>query len=137
MTREEFWRQQLGPYTAATYANYLYPNNYKKDLKAIADFCRNNGIRLAFIIFPTHVELQRRILDFHLEEVNARFRQDLASMATTYDYDYVNEITLPKKNFRDPYHFTDEVRTIVIREIWGGANLQYARKWESGMGPAY
>ncbi len=123
MSREEFWQYSLGPLTAAYYSRYVYPQRYRGDLHAIAEFCRSHDIRLTFVIFPTHVELQSRIADFHLSEAAARFRADLASMAVTYDFDYPTEITLSKQNFRDPYHFTEPIGVRMIRQIWGHESL--------------
>jgi hypothetical protein len=120
MSREEFWRQQIGPLTSAYYTNFVYPVKYHKELERIAAYCRQNHVNLGFIIFPTHVELQARIRDFHLEHANAQFRDDLAALGPTYDFDYPNGLTELKDNFRDPYHYGPALADIIIGEVWQG-----------------
>ena len=126
MSREAFWQEQLGPLTAAYYTSYVYPNKYKRRLDEIGVYCKAHGIRLRFIIFPTHVELQNRVHDFHLERAAAQFRQDLAHMGQTFDFDYQNDITSKKENFSDPYHYTEPIVPVLVREVWLG-QPQYAR----------
>lgn len=128
MSREDFWLQQLGPVTASFYRNYVYPDRSRRDLQGIAEFCQSHDIRLTFIIFPTSVELQNRVHDFHLESANAQFRHDLALMATTYDFDYPNEVTEQKSNYLDPYHFNGEVAARLAQEIWGGGPMALGRR---------
>jgi hypothetical protein len=72
------------------------------------------------VIFPTHVELQNRVRDFHLEKENEKFKSDLAQMAVTFDFDYDNEVTKNKENFSDPYHFVEAIGDTLIKEIWSG-----------------
>lgn len=120
MTREEYWQNTLGPLTESFYGRYVRPARYRKDLAKISEYCRNNGIRLRFIVFPSHVELQARVRDFHLEDEYTKYKQDLASFAVTYDYDYMNAITTDRDNYRDPMHFVQRITSILIREIWAG-----------------
>jgi hypothetical protein len=82
------------------------------------------------VIFPTYVDVQHLINDYHLERESAMFRHDLASMATTYDYDYENEITTHKENYTDPNHTTGIVSNIIIREIWQGG-LRFGRRYSA------
>lgn len=123
MSREEFWQLQLGPGIEPFYSQYSYPDRYKNDLQTIAEFCRGHGIRLVFIIFPTHVDLQNRIQDFHLSAAATRLRDDLSSMADTYDFDFPSDLTRDKQNFMDPFHFNHEIGSRLISEIWGRAPL--------------
>jgi hypothetical protein len=127
MGREDFWRDQLDVLTARYYTSFVYPLKYRKELKRIATYCKQNHVNLNFIIFPTHVELQNRIHDFHLEDANAQFRSDLAAMAPTYDFDYPNDITRDKDNFSDPYHYRPPIADVLIAEVWQG-KLHYARR---------
>lgn len=127
MSREAFWRNTLDVLTARYYTNYVYPVKYRAELRRIAAYCKENHINMNFIIFPTHVDLQNRIRDFHLEPANEQFRSDLAAMAPTYDFDYVNDLTLQKDNFNDPYHYRPPIADIMIAEIWQG-QAGYSRR---------
>jgi len=124
--RETFWKSQLGPLTEAFYIRYVYPRKYYGELEKISLYSRQHGVDLSFIIFPTHVELQNRVRDFGLEQQYASFKQDLGSLAPTYDYDYPNEMTANKDNFSDPYHCRHECTDEIIQEVWSG-HLKYGR----------
>jgi hypothetical protein len=115
--RDRFWQQTLN---SGYYRQYVYPVRYRKQLSSIADYCRNNSIRLHFIIFPQHVDMQARINHFHLQEEYGKYKRDLAEFGATYDYDYKNELTVKAEDYRDPIHFTPRVTSVLIREIWSG-----------------
>lgn len=129
-SREAFWRDYLDNVIAGYYTNYVYPKQYGRELTRIAQYCREHNIQLTFIIFPSHVEVQQRVADFHLEQRNQAFKQDLAALATTYDFDYENEITTRRENYTDPVHTIEPVNEILMREIWLG-ELRLGRKYES------
>ena len=132
LDREAFWQDQLGAVTAGYYSPYARPTRYIEDLWKISDFAKANRIELTFVIFPTHVDLQNRIHDFHLENQNASLRKDLGMMAPTYDFDYPNSLTIPRDNFLDPYHVTSSIDTILIRELWMGPR-QFAHVYAPGL----
>lgn len=119
MTREAFWQYQLDVSLMAHCRHYRYPTDYHAQLVRVCDECRTHGIRLAFIILPTHVDLQQRLSDMGLDADRQRFREDLAALATVYDFDYPNDLTSPPENFSDPFHAGPVVRETVIREVWG------------------
>jgi hypothetical protein len=116
--REAFWRDYLDNVLGGYYSNYVHPERYQRELTRIARYCRENGVELTFVIFPSHVEAQRRIRDFHLERESLAFRRDLASLATTYDFDYENEITTRRENYTDPVHTVRPVNELLMSEIW-------------------
>ena len=120
MSREEYWRNQIGPVTAAWYGRYVYPVRYHKELVKIGEYCRKNGVQLRFVIFPSHIELQNRVHDFGLDSAYATFKTDLAAIATTYDYDFDSAISEDKNNYRDPLHFIPAVSQMLIQDIWTG-----------------
>jgi len=126
-TKNEFWEYQLEYFPPFFYRDYRYPASYLQGLKKIADYCKSEGIRLVFFIPPTHLDLQQKVYDFKLEQEQNRFKSDLATIGTLYDFDYPNEITQDKDNFLDPFHFNDLIADIVAREIVTG-NLKYARQ---------
>lgn len=130
--RETFWKEQLGPGTEAWYTRHVYPEKYHRELEKICRYAKDHGTELTFIIFPTHVELQRRVGDFHLEGEYARFKRDIASLGRTYDFDYWNDLTSDKNNFSDPYHCGRCVDHI-IREVWSG-RLKYGKELSANQG---
>lgn len=118
--REEFWRDYLENVLGNYYRNYVRPERYRQELERIARHCRERGVRLTFVIFPSHVEAQRRVRDFRLESQNDALRRDLSALATTYDFDFENEITTRRENYTDPVHTVGAVNELLIREIWLG-----------------
>ena len=98
MSREQFWDYQLDVTAKRFYSNYAYPENYYEELKKISDFCKENKIKLVFIILPTHFSLQKTVLEYNLLEAKNRFIKDVRSLGDTFDYDYFNNFTKEKNN---------------------------------------
>jgi hypothetical protein len=117
-SKEALWQLKLVVETRAFYQTYIYPQWYYQELQRIAGYCRAHGIAMAFIINPTHVELQQQVAAFGLERQRERFVQDLRSLAPVYDFDFVNAYTSDRDHFSDPYHYTDPA--VVISGVWGG-----------------
>ncbi|MBU2502197.1 hypothetical protein KJ682_12775 [bacterium] len=118
--KDAFWKEQLEVTTRVFFSNYQDPVDYRRELGEIAALCRTEGIGLTFIIFPNHKDLQDKILDYGLAEESQTFRDDLAGLATTYDFAFENEMTRNRDNFKDPYHFTANVKELIIQSVWGG-----------------
>ncbi len=135
MSREAFWRHQIDVLTAAFYTNYVYPVKYHRELVRVADYCRAHGVNLRFIIFPTHVDLQNRIHDFHLERDAAQFRADLAALGPVYDFDYANDITRVRENFSDPYHYRPNLVEFLVGDVWQGEARYVRRPFTSSLEP--
>lgn len=114
--KEEFWKKQL-IFESRYLGSYSYPTNYYNELKKISEYCKEKNIKLAFIISPTHIELQEKINEFNLVKEYNRFKQDIESLGDVYDYNYPNIITKNKYNFGDPYHHSDSVARIIVKEI--------------------
>lgn len=133
MGREEFWKQQLGGLTDAYYSRYMLPVVYRRKLAEISRYSRDHKIALTFIIPPTHVSLQHRVHDFHLESANARLREDLRDFGPTIDFDYPTDLTLQADHFSDPYHLKREFLPVLVREIWG-PSLLYGTKYPTSEG---
>jgi hypothetical protein len=127
--RDTFWRKALGPSTESFYSRHTYPRRYHAKLMEIAQSVKTQGGDLVFVILPTHVDLQKRVKDFNLESEYDRFKRDLSSITTTYDFDYPNAVTANKDNFSDPYHCRHECVDEFTREIWSG-DLKYGRRLE-------
>lgn len=120
LTKDGFWRYQLESSAAIAYRIYDHPAGYQDGLEDMAGWCEQSGVRLVFFIPPTHVDLQKRIADFGLEDEAERFRNDLSALADLYDFDYPNAVTTDRDCFVDPYHCTEEVARMVVRELATG-----------------
>ncbi len=117
MNKSDFWKHQLEVSAKLHYQEYVYPNSFYNELKSISEYCVENGIELTFFIPPTHIDLQTRVEDFNLKNEEIKFKSDLASVTTVYDFDFPNNITTRDKNYGDPYHFNDSIARIISEEI--------------------
>lgn len=125
-SKEEFWKYTVNVMGAKFYEQFGYPDEYYRQLKEIADYCANNGIKLIFWIPPTHNDFQDRKSDYGLDQMNERFVTDLQSLAEVYNFDYPSELTSDKLDYRDPMHFDIRVGEIIVDEIRSGSP-HYAR----------
>jgi hypothetical protein len=115
-TKEVFWQNQL--VLAERYLkNYSYPLNYYNDLREISEFCLVKNIKLIFVISPTHIELQNKIKQLNLADDYSKFKCDIGSFGDLYDFNYPNIITSNKNNFKDPFHHTDSVSRIIVKDL--------------------
>jgi hypothetical protein len=115
-SREAFWQYELRE-EERYLRNYTYPKNYYNELKKISEYCAQNGIKLVFIISPTHTELQNKVNEFKLNKEYERFKADIISFGDLYDFNWPNVITENKSNFLDPLHSIDSVSRIMIKEM--------------------
>jgi hypothetical protein len=84
-------------------------------------FAKEHDIAVTFIIVPHHADFQKRVREFGLVEDYLRFKHDMSRLpARVIDYDYVNEITTHRSNFRDPIHSNQEVGRLIIDEVFRG-----------------
>lgn len=120
VTKEEFWSQMLVN-GDKFYKSYIYPTEYKKELQKIATYCGEKGIRLVFIIPPTHTDLQEKVQKFKLDSLNSLFKKELTLFGEVYDFDYPNPLTSDKNNFNDPFHTNDSVCTLLIQDVFTDA----------------
>lgn len=118
MSRSEFWNYQLNTTGKRYFTNWVYPENYYKELEKIRDFCSLHGIRIIFVVFPTHMELQRLIDINNLREAEQRFLGDLSDLAEVYNFNIVSELTRRKENFDDPFHVKSDVAAKLAEVIF-------------------
>ncbi len=125
MTKAEFWEEELTVETKY-YQKYVEPVKYRKELSELAAYCREHQIKLAFIIFPTHVDAQQLIVNTQMTENREKMLGDFNADGDVYDFDWSNEMTADKENFNDPVHMNDGLRKIVTREIFTN-QFQFAK----------
>lgn len=119
LNKEQFWKFQLKS-SRQFFVNYIYPEDYYRELKKISYYCNQNNISLVFFIPPIHKDLQSKIVEFKLEEEYIDFLDDLESLrAPIYNFNLINDKTVDKKQFSDPFHFNKPLREIVTGVITG------------------
>lgn len=116
---ETFWQYQLGYGIATHYGRYRYSIDYFETLRELARYCADHAIALTFVIPPTHVELQAKIAEFGLTEINDAFLRDLRTLGPVIDMDFPNWFTSDRANFKDPFHTG---HSLVLQEALFGAN---------------
>lgn len=121
MTRDEFWEWNIRVKANDHYGKYEYPEELYREMERVVEDAEGKGTEVVFIIVPHHVDMQGRVADYGLTDEMIRFKKDVFSLGTrVYDYDFVNEISLDRKMFDDPLHFTPEAGNMIIDEVWGG-----------------
>ncbi|MBL4906398.1 MAG: hypothetical protein JKX94_03025 [Sneathiella sp.] len=86
-------------------------------LVEISDWTNKNNVKLVFVIPPTIVEMQQRIVDFGFGELNHNFRMRLANLAPVLDFDFSSPMTRNVDNFTDAYHFNYMAAKQIIGEV--------------------
>ena len=124
-SKDIFWQSQID-LCSRYLKNYSYPKNYYNDFKKIVSYCLEKNIKLVFVITPTHIDLQKKVHEFNLDEEYKRFKIDIESFGDVYDFNYPNIITNNKNNFNDPFHFKDSISNIIVQEI-STNKIQYSK----------
>jgi len=124
-SKDVFWQSQLDLYSRYL-KNYSYPENYYRDLTKIAGYCSEKNIKLVFVISPNHIDLQKKVHEFNLDEEYKRFKLDIESFGDVYDFNYPNIITNNKNNYNDPFHYKDSISKIIVKEI-STTKIKYAK----------
>jgi hypothetical protein len=124
--KDDFWAWSLNNWPNQQYGKWKYPANGYKKLQQLSDYCQKKNINLIFIIAPEHVDYQKKVSQFNLSSEQIKFKNDIASLSTTYDFDFDNDLTQNKDNFTDPAHIKEEVANSLLDEILTG-KLHYGR----------
>lgn len=112
-----FWDIQIAEADQG-YKRFTFPFYATKQLRVIADYCKEHTIKLFFIIFPTHIDFQKRIAIAGLQDQEKEFKLFLQSLAPVYDFDNENSFTSDKNNFDDPKHLSYNATNYVTTQIW-------------------
>ena len=118
MSEDKFWTYQLDVTANRFYANHSYPVNYYESLKKIAAYCTEQNIKLVFFIPPSHVDLQKKVIEFKIQADENKFKEDINKLGDVYDFNYPNAITKERSNFSDPFHITSNVCRAVVQDIF-------------------
>lgn len=116
--RADFWRHQLSTAVQQTFTKYRHPDEFYLELKNISQYCEANEICLKFLIMPIHMDLQNKILEFGLENELIRFKEDLKSLGTVYDFHRKSRLTIDANLYSDPMHCRKLVQQEVVRFVF-------------------
>lgn len=117
MNQIEFWKYNIEEKSADFYSKYDFPSEAVIQLSEMANYCEANNIELTFVILPQALPMRKKILFYNLANEESVFKNTIAAIAKTIDYDYENVITTDTTNFGDPIHFKKSIGELIAREL--------------------
>lgn len=108
---------QVNKNARSDWKNFQFSEILWSQVIEISEWTKKNNVQLVFVIPPTIVEMQQRIVDFGFGELNHNFRMRLANLAPVMDFDFINPITRDINNFTDAYHFNYVAAKQIIGEV--------------------
>ena len=96
---------------------FTFSDELWEKITEIATWCEREGIDLYFFIPPTIADMQYRITDFGLADVNHTYRARLSQFAPVIDLNFDNALTRDLDKFKDAYHFDSDVARSIVHEI--------------------
>lgn len=120
MNEADFWEWTIKNKSRHWYGKYKYPSERIRNMLIEMDeYAYKNDIQLTFFITPHHEEFREKLKMYQLEEEEQLFKEDLKKLhAKVIDFDYKNDFTMDRQNFRDPIHYSIEAGEILAQEIW-------------------
>lgn len=117
MSRAAFWHHQLEYNAASYYARHERPDLLRRRFLELTSYCHSHGIRLLFVVPPTHRDLQALVGAFGLEAEREQFLGLLRESGDLMDFDVSSQLTDDERNFLDPFHTTPEVNEWLATQI--------------------
>ena len=128
ISKEDFWQWTINVKSNHWYGRYKFPKELLQELIEFDEFTKKNNINVILINIPHHIDFHEKLISNNLKMEENKFKNILSSLnAKVYDFDYLNEITSDKINFKDPIHYNDSIGRLMVREIWGN-NLKFGKK---------
>lgn len=118
ISKEEFWNYQIKISGVRYFSNYIYPEDYYNRFLKIKSKCKEKNINIKIIIFPEHSDLNKLVKMYNLKDYEIKFINDMKSIGDVYDFNFDNEITTNKDNFKDPFHCTAEIDKKIMEIVW-------------------
>jgi hypothetical protein len=109
--------RQVSKNAANDWRKFTFSEELWSKVAEIAEWCDRDGIRLFFFVPPTILEMQHRIADFGLADVNHAYRARLTQYAPVIDFDFDNALTRELSHFNDAYHFDSGVAREIAAEF--------------------
>jgi hypothetical protein len=111
------YARQVSKNAANDWRKFSFSEELWSKIEEIAEWCDREGIQLLFFVPPTIVEMQHRIADFGLADVNHAYRARLAELAPVIDFDFDNPVTRELAHFKDAYHFDSNIARAIVAEL--------------------
>lgn len=109
--------RQVSKNAANDWRKFSFSEELWSKIAEIAEWCDQEGIKLFFFVPPTIVEMQHRVTDFGLADVNHAYRARLTQYAPVIDFDFDNSLTRDLAHFNDAYHFNSGVARAIVAEL--------------------
>jgi len=121
MTEDEWWNYIAKVRAREHYERFRYPVDLYKRMQEMIVFAKKEGAEITFIIVPNHVDFQKKVREFGLDDEYLEFKRDMSRLGVrVVDYDYVNDITTNKSDFRDPLHTREKIDILIANEVFHG-----------------
>ena len=121
MTQAEFWNYIVTVRGREHYERFRHPDGMLKKMQDLAAFAKERQIEITFLIVPHHQDFQRRVREFGLIPEYLRFKRDMSQLGVrVIDYDYLNDITTNRDDFRDPLHYNEAIGNLIADEVFRG-----------------
>lgn len=125
MGPDKYWDYIVTVRGREHYEKFRHPDELHKRMQEMAAFAKEHNIAVTFIIVPHHAEFQRRVREFGLINEYLRFKHEMSQLGVrVIDYDYVNDITTVKSNFRDPIHYNEKIGNMIADEVFRGPLIE-------------
>lgn len=125
MSRDAWWNYIVNVRGREHYERFRYPEVLYKRMQEMIAFAKTQGTEITFIIVPNHADFQKRVREFGLDDEYLEFKRDMSRLGVrVVDYDYVNNITTNRADFRDPLHYNEEIGTLIADEVFRGPLVQ-------------
>ncbi|NLC79327.1 MAG: hypothetical protein GX683_06350 [Ruminococcaceae bacterium] len=117
-------RQDIREYTdliKSTCADYRMGWDYIDKLTEVADYCEENGIELTIVLFGSnHAMWENVILPMGIDSYINVYKDALKSVATVYDFEFLNDTAYNDNVFLDGMHRTTAEKQRICRVIFAG-----------------
>jgi hypothetical protein len=121
MSRDAWWDYIVTVRGREHYERFRYPASLYKRMQDMIAFAKTQNTEVTFIIVPNHADFQKRVREFGLDDEYLEFKRDMSRLGVrVVDYDYVNDITTNRSDFRDPLHSNKEIGNLIANEVFQG-----------------
>ncbi|MBL4612128.1 MAG: hypothetical protein JKY91_00135 [Emcibacter sp.] len=116
-TLPQKYAKQIVTNARSDWRSFEFSESFWSYLVEISNWCKSHQIKLVFIIPPTIVEMQNRLVEFGHGALNHHFRERLAQLGLVVDFDFDNHVTRDLARFKDAYHFDAKTSKLIVGEI--------------------
>ncbi|HXI69248.1 MAG TPA: hypothetical protein VNN22_02710 [Verrucomicrobiae bacterium] len=121
MSEDEWWNYIVSVRGREHYERFRYPAALYQRMQKMVAFAKAQETEITFIIVPNHADFQKRVREFGLDDQYLEFKRDLCRLdVRVVDYDFVNDITTNRSDFRDPLHSNEKIGLLIANEVFHG-----------------